>query len=346
VHDRRVVYYVATSLDGFVAREDGAVDWLSTDEDLGFEAFCDTVDTVLMGRRTYEQVLGFGDYPYGDKKGYVFSRTRAGEVDEHVRFLDDTPESVVAALRDAPGGHLWLVGGGELAASFLAAGLIDELRVAIHPIVLGSGRPLFDGAACEHHFELAGVDRHPNGLLQCEYVRVDPGAGRERVDPSIRALWNTYLERNDQDPAHTPWTFTADRFGDSQELADELCNLILTGRKRATAPSVAELEATGRPLPRVGDHTVVLDGRGVARAIVRTTRVRVCAFEHVTRAFAGREGEGDGSLENWRRDHQAYYERVLAASGRHFSPNMDVVCEEFELVFGPRDLLAGLVDDD
>ena len=342
--DRRVVYYVATSLDGFVARDDGAVDWLFTAGDFGFEVFSDSVDTVLMGRRTYEQVLGFGDYPYHDKKGYVFSRSRAGAVDDHVRFLDDPPRDVVESLRASPGGHLWLVGGGELAASFLAADLIDDLRVAIHPVVLGRGRPLFGGEPCERHFRLTCSRSHRNGLVQCEYVRARESA--PTLDPSVRALWTTYLARHGQDPATTHWTYRAERFGDTPELADELCNLIVSGRKRATAPSMAELEIAGEPLPRVGDHTVVLDGRGVARGIVRTTRVRVCAFEHVTRAFATREGEGDGTLESWRRDHRAYYERVLSASGHDFSPNMDVVCEEFELVFGPRDLMAGLVDDD
>jgi dihydrofolate reductase len=176
VPDRRVVYYVATSLDGFVARDDGAVDWLFTEGDFGFEVFSDSVDTVLMGRRTYEQVLGFAEYPYHDKKGYVFSRSRAGAVDDHVRFLDDPPSEVVESLRAAPGGHLWLVGGGELAASFLAADLIDDLRVAIHPVVLGRGRPLFGGEPCERHFRLTSSRSHRNGLVQCEYVRARESA--------------------------------------------------------------------------------------------------------------------------------------------------------------------------
>lgn len=351
-HDRRVVYSVATSLDGFVARDDGAVDWLFTEGDFGFDAFLASVDTVLMGRTTYEHVLDLvGDpagWPYADKKTYVFSRTRGGTQDERCRFLDDDPADVIAALREAPGGDLWLVGGGTLASAFLAADLVDVLHLAVHPIALGHGRPVFDGAAVERRFRLTRTKPHASGLVQLEYERVRDGETPDAPaeDPSVAALWRTYLERRGEDVATTTWTYLADSFGDSPAVADELCQLVLAGRKRATACSVAELEARGEPMPRVGDHLVVLDGRGVARCIVRTTKAVVRPFDEVPPSFAAREGEGDGSLEQWKHDHWATFTRVLAPFGLAPSPSMAIVCEEFELVFGPTDLLAGLADDD
>ena len=350
--DRRVVYSVATSLDGFVARDDGAVDWLFTEGDFGFDAFLASIDTVLMGRTTYEHVLELiddpADWPYAGKKTYVFSRTHGGTGDERCRFLDDAPEDVVSALREAPGGDLWLVGGGILAGDFLRADLIDALHVAVHPIALGRGRPLFDGEAVERRFRVQNVEQHANGLLQVAYERARETASSPgpKQDASVEALWRAYLASRGEDPTATDWTYVADRFGDGPRLADELCNLVLNGRKRATASSRLELEATGTPEPRVGDHLVVLDGRGVARCVIRTTRVTVCAFEDVPASFAAHEGEGDGSLDHWRREHWAYYERVLSSHGLAPSPTMDIVCEEFEMVFGPADLLAGLADDD
>jgi len=346
---RRVIYSVATSLDGFVARSDGAVDWLFTDGDYGFDSFMESIDTVLMGRRTYDRVLELSaghPWPYAGKKGYVFSRTRGGSRDERVRFLDDEPADVVAQLREAPGSDLWLVGGGALAHAFLRDDLIDALNVAIHPIALGRGIPLFDGEAIERRFDLRQVHQHPNGLLQCEYVRTQPAAPPQDEDPSVNALWQTYLRHAGQDPATTEWSYVADAFADTPELRDELVNLVAAGRKRATASSVMELEAAGQPLPKVGDHLVVLDSRGVARCVVRTTKITIRPFEDVPPSFAAREGEGDGSLEFWKREHWAYFERVLATFGLAPSPTMDIVCEEFEMVYGPEQMLGGLVDDD
>ena len=89
--DRSVLYFVATSLDGFVARDDGSVDWLFDPGAFDFETFLARIDTVLMGRATYDQVRGFGEWPYAGKKAYVFSRARAGETDEYVRFLATRP---------------------------------------------------------------------------------------------------------------------------------------------------------------------------------------------------------------------------------------------------------------
>lgn len=117
-------------------------------------------------------------------------------------------------------------------------------------------------------------------------------------------------------------------FGDSAELADSLLALVLSGRKTGTTTAVEELGE--EPAPRVGDLWIVLDGAARPRALIRTTRVVECAFRDVTPAFAASEGEGDGSLEDWRREHERYLRRVLGEEA--FSPDLRVLCETFQLV--------------
>lgn len=114
-------------------------------------------------------------------------------------------------------------------------------------------------------------------------------------------------------------------FGDSPELADELLALVLAGSKRATCSSLASCEAD--IMPSVGEISVILDGAGVARCVIRTTQVDVMPFEQVSEDFARAEGEGDLSYEWWRDAHEAYYRREGS-----WAPGMKVVCERFELV--------------
>lgn len=120
-------------------------------------------------------------------------------------------------------------------------------------------------------------------------------------------------------------------FGDDARLADELLELVLAGRKTGTSTALAELTASGEPLPRVGDVSIVLDSAGDPRALLRTTEVTVVPFDQVDAAHATAEGEDDLSLESWRREHETYWRRVLGEAD--FSPTMDVVTERFELVY-------------
>src|SRR6476646_6661819 len=111
---RSIQLFIATSLDGYIARTSGAVDWLFTDQDYGYTEFSDQVDTVLMGRKTYDQVLSFGEYPYLGKKGYVFSRTQPQQRDENVEFVSSNWVHFLKQLRQPEGQNVWLVGGSEL----------------------------------------------------------------------------------------------------------------------------------------------------------------------------------------------------------------------------------------
>jgi uncharacterized protein YhfF/nicotinamidase-related amidase len=119
-------------------------------------------------------------------------------------------------------------------------------------------------------------------------------------------------------------------FGDSQEQADNLVGLVLAGHKTGTATALPELTDTGDPLPRVGELSILLDGAGRPRALVRTTSVDVVPFDEVGAEFAASEGEDDGSLASWREGHGRYFGRVLG-EGR-FSASTPIVCERFELL--------------
>lgn len=124
-------------------------------------------------------------------------------------------------------------------------------------------------------------------------------------------------------------------FGDNPRLADELLALVLAGEKTGTSTAVAELAATGEPEPRVGELSIILDGAGHPRALIRTTRVRRCRFDDVDEEFAASEGEGDRSVANWRSEHERYWRRMLAGTGVAVDGDLEVIAETFELLY-PR----------
>ena len=176
-----VILYIASSLDGYIARPDGAVDWLDeiaqppegSQEDYGYGDFIAGVGTVLMGRVTYEQILSFGvAYPYPGTAGYVFSTTRAGQRDENVEFVDgsDIPQ-FIARLKATSDKHIWLIGGGILIREFLRHDLIDRLIITVMPVLLGEGIPLFPPPTPQIGLELVDTLSFPNGMVQLTYRR-------------------------------------------------------------------------------------------------------------------------------------------------------------------------------
>ncbi len=123
------------------------------------------------------------------------------------------------------------------------------------------------------------------------------------------------------------------QFGDHPQLADQLVQLVLAGIKTATCSALWEWEAEGSPLPQVGSNAIVLDGQGTPCAIIAITEVRLCPFDQVDADFAAAEGEGDRSLDYWRREHWDYFSRVLPLIGKAPSPDMVLVCERFRVVY-------------
>ncbi|MCE2646940.1 MAG: ASCH domain-containing protein [Burkholderiaceae bacterium] len=121
-------------------------------------------------------------------------------------------------------------------------------------------------------------------------------------------------------------------FGDSAEMARELGELVVSGKKKATASSAWAFEAEGRAPPKVGDLSLVTDWTGNPMCIIETTSIEQVSFKEVSEEFAREEGEGDGSLEFWREAHTAFFERDCQRMGRQFHREMPVVCERFRVV--------------
>ena len=146
---RKVILYAAQSLDGFIAEKDGSVAFLDTfsDPELtdhGYTDFYRDIDTTLMGRKTYLQVLGFDmPFPYADRENFVFTSDRTLKQDKHVRFIVENQASFISDVKKKPGKNIWLIGGSELNTFCLENDLIDEIWLFITPLILGEGIPLF-----------------------------------------------------------------------------------------------------------------------------------------------------------------------------------------------------------
>jgi dihydrofolate reductase len=178
--------FIATSVDGFIARPDGSLDWLPAGgeggEDYGYAAFMQTVDGIVMGRFTYESVLGFESWPF-DKPVVGMSRTLgAGDVPAHLggklRITAAQPAQLVAELR-AEGWSSAYIDGGAVIRAFLAAGEVGEMTLTRVPVLIGAGRPLFGDIGCDLRLECLGSQAYPGGMVSTRY-RVQPG-GRVKV---------------------------------------------------------------------------------------------------------------------------------------------------------------------
>lgn len=170
---RKVTFGVANSLDNYIAREDGAVDWLTWSDDVAriMNDYWKTVDTVLMGRKTYEFALAHGGAdPYGmGMKIYVFSRTlKAGEADG-VEIVSGGAADFVRRLKRRKGKDICLLGGGDLARTLFEAKLVDEIGLSIQPVLLGSGIPLFHHMEKQINLELIACETLKKGCVYVTY---------------------------------------------------------------------------------------------------------------------------------------------------------------------------------
>ncbi len=170
--------YVATSLDGYIADANGGLAWLSAlpnpdGSDYGFAAFLAQIDAIVMGRRTFEAVVGFGgEWPY-PKPVFVLSRTLSGvptELEGKVEILSGSPAEVMAAL-GARGYERLYIDGGRTVQQFLAADRVDEMVITRVPVLLGGGVPLFGALDTPLWFEHAGTEDLGNGLTTSRYRR-------------------------------------------------------------------------------------------------------------------------------------------------------------------------------
>jgi dihydrofolate reductase len=168
---RLVKYFVASSLDNFISRKDGSVDWLFTNQDFGMKEFLGSVDVAVMGRKTYSKALELS--PQGvlfpGMKTYVFSHLLPKGPQKNIEVAAEDPESWVKSMRTLPGKDIWLVGGGEMVREFLQKRLVNEIGISIHPRLLGDGIPLYAQPYPETELELIRSKQYPSGLLQVLY---------------------------------------------------------------------------------------------------------------------------------------------------------------------------------
>jgi len=169
---RKVILGVGISIDGYIARKNGAVDFLFIPDDYPIGEFAKNCDIALMGRKTFDVSRKMGG-SFGDSlRPYVFSRKKAAGERQGVTYTRQTPARLLAALRKQPGKDIWLMGGGEMARAFLKADLVDELYLGIVPVLLGSGIPLFPAGFPQREFELLENKTYSKGLVSLRYARL------------------------------------------------------------------------------------------------------------------------------------------------------------------------------
>src|SRR6266550_3089364 len=170
---RKVTFRVANSLDNYIARKDGAVDWILGGEEASsaMTDFWKTLDTVVIGRKTYEPVLKSGKpFPtYPGVKNYVISRTLKESSDKNVEIVREDAAEFIRKLKTQDGKDIFVMGGGLLAKPLFEANLVDELGVNIHPVLLGSGMPLFHEMSHQIDLELIECKRFKNDCLLVTY---------------------------------------------------------------------------------------------------------------------------------------------------------------------------------
>ena len=171
---RNIIVHIGTSADGYIARPDGDLDWLTSrpapEGFYGMNAFMKSIDTLLLGRKTYEVSLSLGGKFDSKNRTIVFSRHPAPpDAPTGVEFVSGAIGSVVSSLRDQAGKDIWLMGGGELIASFLDEQAIDEFVVTVAPVFIGDGIPLIARRYRHVPLDLQSVERFEDGVVQLHY---------------------------------------------------------------------------------------------------------------------------------------------------------------------------------
>lgn len=173
---RKVILYIATSLDGFIARKNGDIDWLNEmntcteDGDYGYSEFYKSIDTVIIGRKTYDQILTFGEFPYPDKKCFVFSRKKHKDT-EFVTFVKKDIVEFLKSIKKKKGKKIWLVGGAKLIEDCMKENIIDTYEICIIPVLLGEGISLFSKNFNQINIKLKDLKKFKSGAVMLTYEK-------------------------------------------------------------------------------------------------------------------------------------------------------------------------------
>ncbi|HEX6574499.1 MAG TPA: dihydrofolate reductase family protein [Gemmatimonadaceae bacterium] len=169
---KKIIAYLATSADGFIARPDGDVSWLDRPrpkDEYGMPAFLKSVDTVVMGRSTYDAGQQLGGALIHGKKNIVLSRTLPSYGVPGAAVESGAPESLAARLRNEQGKNVWLMGGAVVFSAFLEAGALDELVIHVVPVLIGTGIPLLDAKPRQVELKLKSTRRFTDGVVRLHY---------------------------------------------------------------------------------------------------------------------------------------------------------------------------------
>jgi dihydrofolate reductase len=184
-----IILYIASSLDGFIARKDGDVSWLDAyqneGQDYGYSEFLSNIDLIVMGSRTYEQLKSFGPWPYKEIKTYVLTRRDLPLPDKaKVVLYGGSIDGLAPKIREESQKDIWLVGGAAVAQSFLKIRSVDKMILSIMPVLLGEGIPLFKETRAEVEIRLQESRLYQNGVVQLHYSLDLPG-GKTPADKII-----------------------------------------------------------------------------------------------------------------------------------------------------------------
>lgn len=169
---KKVILGLAVSLDSFIEGPNGEYDWCFTDQDYGLNEFYKNVDSVFIGRKSYEMSYGSedgGGFGLPKMKEYVFSNTLK-QVKDGATIISGDIKAEVEKIKQEEGKDIWLFGGGSLTASLMNLGLVDELWLSVHPILLGEGKPLFQGLKDRTHLKLIDTKVYETGLVSLKYI--------------------------------------------------------------------------------------------------------------------------------------------------------------------------------
>jgi dihydrofolate reductase len=168
---RKVILGVAVSLDGFIEGPNGEYDWCFTDQDYGLSDFFKRVDSIFVGRKTYEMSLGMegGIEGFPSFKEYIFSST-LDNVKEGSTLIKGNAHAEVEKIKKERGKDIWLFGGASLTTSLLNLDLVDELWLSVHPLILGRGKPLFQNIESSIHLTLLDTKTYSTGLVSLKYA--------------------------------------------------------------------------------------------------------------------------------------------------------------------------------
>ncbi|MDD3406229.1 MAG: dihydrofolate reductase family protein [Paludibacteraceae bacterium] len=178
--DRKVILYIATSLDGFIARPDGNLDWLTSvpnpqTGDYGYADLLNSIGTTIMGRKTYNEIIGFGvDWPYPELNSFVVTTNKDLKIQSPGTYtLTENLKDFVTDLKKKTEKDIWLIGGGQLITTFINEGLLDKMIITIIPKIIGEGLPLFADKPKETNWKLLEAKSFDTGVVNLTYEKAD-----------------------------------------------------------------------------------------------------------------------------------------------------------------------------